>query len=312
MSASGKDRCVDWLVKPGCQFQLGILDRENWTMNEEMTAVLAKITDEDVEHFWSDGAVPLRGVVSQRWLDLLAEGIEKTVADPTPYGRVQSKPDDPGWFFTDYYMWHQYREFETVAREGPGGVIAARMLRSNAINYFYEGLFLKEPGTARSSDWHQDQPYYNVDGRQICVIWIPLDPVSKETAVKVVRGSHNTGKWYQPTFFAQERVLEGAKERFEPTPDVDAHPDVFEILTWALEPGDALVFHPLCLHGAVGNPLPIRRRALQTVFLGDDCVYGERMAEVEPRIEGHDFKPGDRLNVESVFPKVWPRADMPG
>ena len=71
------------------------------------------------------------------------------------------------------------------------------------------------------------------------------------------------------------------------------------------------MFHPLCLHGASGNPLPIRRRAIQTVFLGDDCVYGERMEEVEPRIEGHDFKKGDRLgDVESVFPKVWPRSDM--
>jgi hypothetical protein len=34
------------------------------------------------------------------------------------------------------------------------------------------------------------------------------------------------------------------------------------------------------------------------------------MVEVEPRIEGYPFKPGDRLNVESVFPAVWPRADM--
>ena len=279
-------------------------------MNQEMQSVLESISEQDVEDFWRDGAVALRGVIGDNWLELLAQGIEKTVERPTPYGRVQSKPEDPGWFFTDYYMWRQYAEFETVARDGPGGVIAAKLLQSASVNYFYEGLFLKEPGTVRASDWHQDQPYYNVDGRQLCVLWIPLDAVTAETSLKVVRGSHTTGNWYQPTFFAQERVLDGAAELFEPTPDVDANPNDFDILSWALEPGDIIVFHPLSLHGATGNPTATRRRALQTVFLGDDCVYGERMVEVEPRIEGYPFKPGDRLNVESVFPAVWPRADM--
>tara|TARA_B100000029_G_scaffold213659_1_gene211640 strand:+ start:4132 stop:4980 length:849 start_codon:yes stop_codon:yes gene_type:complete len=276
-------------------------------MSDEIRQVQERITDADIEAFWRDGAVPLRGVFAQRWRDLLATGIEKTVAKPTPYGRVQSKPDDPGWFFTDYYMWRHYDEFEIVAREGPGGPIASKLLDSETIHYFYEGLFLKEAGTRRGSDWHQDQPYYNVDGRKLCVLWIPLDPVSEETTLRIVKGSHTSGRWYQPTFFAQERTLEGAEAMFEPTPDVDSDPERYQVLSWPLNPGDVLVFHPLCLHGAKGNPTSFRRRALQTVFLGDDCVYGERMAEVEPKIEGHDFQPGDRLDVESVFPSVWPR-----
>ena len=272
-------------------------------MNREMQAVWDAITEQDIDAFWRDGAIALRGVIGAQWRELIAQGIDKTVAKPTPYGRVQSKPDDPGWFFTDYYMWHQYEEFETVARNGPGGTIAAKLLRSKQVNYFYEGLFLKEPGTARASDWHQDQPYYNVDGRQICVVWIPLDPVTKETTLRVVKGTHNMGKWYRPIFFASDQELKGY-ERFEKIPDFDADPGA-EIMEFPLEPGDCIVFHPLCVHGARGNPLPI-----QTVFLGDDCVYGERGVEVEPRIVGHDFKPGDRLgDVETVFPKVWPRPD---
>jgi ectoine hydroxylase-related dioxygenase (phytanoyl-CoA dioxygenase family) len=278
-------------------------------MSAEIRAVLDKVTEEHIERFWEDGAVVLHDVFGQTWRDLLAEGIEKTVRHPTPYGRVQSKPDDPGWFFTDYYMWRHYPEFERVAREGPGGAIAARLLRSRKVNYFYEGLFLKEPGTKRGSDWHQDQPYYNVNGRQICVIWVTLDPVTVETTLRVIKGSHRWGRWFQPVFFASERTLIGS-ERFEPTPDFEAEIDRYDVLEPALEPGDVIVFHPLCVHGARGNPLPIRRRAVQTVFLGDDCVYGERGVEVEPAIVGHPFKPGDRLDVESVFPKVWPRADV--
>lgn len=277
-------------------------------MRNETQHIFDSITASDVESFWRDGAIALRGVFEKRWLDLLATGIEKTVKNPTPYGRVQSKPEDPGWFFTDYYMWKHYNEFETVARQGPGGAIASKLLESPTVHYFYEGLFLKEPGTRRASDWHQDQPYYNVDGRKLCVVWIPLDPVTEQTTLWVIKGSHLSGKWYQPTFFAQERTLKGAEELFEPMPDIDANPDQFEVMAWPLEPGDVVVFHPLCLHGAGGNPTPTRRRALQTVFLGDDCVYGERMAEVEPEIEGYPFRTGDRLNVESIFPSVWPRS----
>ncbi len=278
-------------------------------MSGEFAEITARISDEQVDAFWEDGVVPLRGVFAKEWRDLIAAGVEKTVANPTSYGRVQSKPDDPGFFFTDYYMWRHFAEFETLAREGPGGAIAAKILRSRSVHYFYEGLFLKEPGTAKSSDWHQDQPYYNVDGRQLCVLWIPIDPVTAETSLKVVRGSHDWGRWYQPIFIANERVLEGAAGRFDPMPDIDAEPDKFDIVSWALEPGDCLAMHPSAIHGAAGNPLPTRRRAIQTVWLGDDTVYGERQGEVEPKIEGYDFKPGDRLDVESVFPKVWPRPE---
>lgn len=267
------------------------------------------ITDQDVADFQQDGAVCLRGAFDSTAVSLIETGVEKTLKSPTPYARVQSKPEDPGYFFTDYYMWRKHAEFATLMHQGPGGEIAARLTESQSIRYFYDGMFVKEPGTERGSDWHQDQPYYNVDGNQLCVIWIPIDPIEMGTALRLVKGSHRWGKWFQPVFFASERVLDGASEMFEPMPDIDGNPDDYEILTWAMEPGDCIVFHPLMIHGASGNPRnDRRRRAVSTTWLGDDTVYGERAAEVEPKIEGYDFKPGQRLDVESVFPLVWPKT----
>jgi ectoine hydroxylase-related dioxygenase (phytanoyl-CoA dioxygenase family) len=267
------------------------------------------ISDHDISCFRQQGAICLRGVFDREMLSLIETGIEKTQRSPTPYARVQSKPHDPGYFFTDYYMWRKHAEFARLMVEGPGAEIAARCTGSEEIHFFYDGLFVKEPGTERRSDWHQDQPYYNVDGDQICVIWIPVDGIEQGAGLKLVKGSHRWGRWFQPVFFASERVLHGAEDRFEPMPDIDGNPDQYEILTWAMEPGDCLVFHPLMIHGATGNPRKDRRRrAISTTWLGDDTVYGERADEVEPKIEGYSFRPGDRLNVESVFPKVWPRV----
>jgi len=167
---------------------------------------------------------------------------------------------------------------------------------------------VKEPGTTKRTLWHQDQVYYNVDGRQVLVMWIPVDPVSRDVSLELVRGSHAWGKSFVPRMIKSDRILDGTGSVYEPVPDIDAHRDQYEILAWEMEPGDCIAFHAMMLHGSRGNhSLTRRRRAISTTWLGDDATYGVRPGEVEPRIEDHPFNPGDRLTVERVFPKVWPR-----
>jgi ectoine hydroxylase-related dioxygenase (phytanoyl-CoA dioxygenase family) len=278
-------------------------------LDAECAEALGRISEDTIDAFERDGAVILRRMYGPEWIRLIEAGIERDLRDPGPYARVQSGSDDPGRFFTDYYMWRRIPELERFARESPGGAIAARLTRSRQINYFYDGLFVKEPGTTKPTLWHQDQPYYNVDGTRLVIMWIPVDPVDRTTCLQLVRGSHRWGRWFVPKFVKDDRTLTGADSRFEPVPDIDAEPDRYELLAWDLAPGDCIAFHPMMLHGAPGNDRATRRRAISTTWLGDDAVYGERQAEVEPRIEGHPFRPGERLTVESVFPRVWPRGD---
>ena len=37
--------------------------------------------------------------------------------------------------------------------------------------------------------------YYPVDGDQVVSLWLPLDPVARETSVEYVKGSHRWGRW---------------------------------------------------------------------------------------------------------------------
>ena len=277
-------------------------------MSSETDTVLSKISESDISALETDGAVVLRGMVGRKWLDLIAAGIEKDLKTPGPYGRVQSDPDDPGFFFTDYYAWRHVPELERFARESPGAAIAAKLTRSKQINYFFDGVFVKNAGTKKTTNWHQDQVYYNVDGNQIVVLWIPCDPVTKETCLSFVRGSHRWGKNFIPVLIRGNVVPAGLGPDFEVAPDIEGNRDKYDIMTWDMQPGDIIAFHPMMLHGAAGNTLPIGRRALQTTWLGDDCVYAPRKVEVEPRIEGRVFTPGERLTDEKIFPKVWPRA----
>ncbi len=277
-------------------------------MTAETDQLMAKVRESDIQDLERDGAICLRGMFSQKWRDLIAEGIESDLKNPGPYGRTQSDPDDPGFFFTDYYMWRHVPELKRFAVEGPGGGIAAKLVRSKQVNYFFDGLFVKDPGTKKPTNWHQDQVYYNVNGNQIVVLWIPLDPVTKETCLSFVCGSHKWGKHFIPILIKGNKVPQGLGPEFEAAPDIESNRDQYDILSWDMQPGDCIAFHPMMLHGAAGNTMKIRRRALQSTWLGDDCVYGARQVEVEPRIEGRPFKNGERLTDPAIFPQVWPRT----
>ena len=159
-------------------------------MDAEVRRALASVSDADVDAYERDGARCLRQVFESKWLDLIESGIERDLRDPGPYGRVQSPPDDPGFFYTDYYMWRRIPELRRFALESPAGAVAARLMRSERVGFFFDGLFVKEPGTRKASAWHQDQVYYNVDGEQALVMWIPVDSVSADTSLRTVRGAH--------------------------------------------------------------------------------------------------------------------------
>ena len=182
------------------------------------------------------------------------------------------------------------------------------MMGSHKVCFYHDHLLVKEPETAERTPWHHDQPYYPVDGEQICSIWLPLDPVGPETAVEYVRGSHRWGRWFAPRFFRADAPLAVEDPRFEPVPDIDADRASYDLVSWEMDPGDCIVFHALTLHGAPGNRSSSRRRrAYATRWLGDDARFAARVGEVSPPLQGHGLQPGDPMAC-ALFPEVWPRA----
>ena len=145
---------------------------------------------------------------------------------------------------------------------------------------YHDHMLTKEPGTRQRTPWHQDQPYYNVDGSQNCSFWMPVDPVSRDSTLEFVAGSHR-GPWLMPRTFMDDEAKWFPEGSLADLPDVEADRDAFPILGWALEPGDAVVFHMLTLHAAGGVAGDRRRRAFSLRFLGDDVRT--RRARGRPR-----------------------------
>ena len=124
---------------------------------------------------------------------------------------------------------------------------------SRTARLHHDHLLVKEPGTTIRTPWHQDQPFYNVDGVDTVSFWIPLDPVPRESTLEFVAGSHATRTWYMPRSFFDDRALVFDDGAFAEVPDVEADRAAHTILGWALEPGDAVAFNVLTLHAAVAS-----------------------------------------------------------
>ena len=261
-------------------------------------------TEGERESFCLDGAVALRGVYQEDWVDLLRRGVERAMQTTGPYTRHIEDPGDPA-FFTDYVASDRVPELRRFVLEGPAAELSANLMASRRANFLFDGIFVKEPGASKKSTWHQDQPYYCVAGRQIVVLWAPLDPVPASVCLKCVKGSHLRGPALRPVGFRNgEDLGRDGDVRHDKPPDVD---DAFadRILAWDLEPGDVIAFHGMTIHGAPGNTQAAqRRRATNSTWVGDDAVYVRHAGVMEPDFPDCGLAPGDPLDC-ARFPRVF-------
>jgi ectoine hydroxylase-related dioxygenase (phytanoyl-CoA dioxygenase family) len=260
---------------------------------------------QDIENYQRNGAVALRGIFAD-WVEVLRRGIEHNMADPGPFGTENVLPQDGGGrFFDDYCNWQRIPEFTDFMRNSPAAAIAGALMGSTAVQVFHDHVLVKEPGTPKPTPWHQDMPYYCVDGMHTASYWIPLDPVTEENTLRLVVGSHLWPKLLRPKKWAGGEDFYDNDAEFMDLPDIDG--GAFDILEPALEPGDAIVFNYRTIHGARGNFGTGRRRAFSARFVGDDACFMQRPGRTSPPYTGIGQTTGERLR-EDWFPTVWRAA----
>ena len=250
--------------------------------------------------------VCLRQVFDQSWLDLLAAGIEKNRKDPGPYACEYTPTNKEGDFYDDYCNWNRFEEYKNFLFDSPAAEIAGRITQSKKVQLFHEHILVKEPKTSEQTPWHHDQPYYCVDGNQVCSIWLPLDPVPREIGLEFIAGSHAWGKMFMPKKFLTNAEYDYTPSSFESLPNIEVERDKYEILSWDMDQGDCIIFHFKTLHSGKGNPREsTRRRAFSSRWLGDDAVFAERPGETSPPLPAlTSFKEGQALE-HPLFPICW-------
>ena len=242
-------------------------------------------TDQDVADYQRDGAVCIRKLFMPDEVEQLKSGIQANLAHPSPRGMVASRPDDPGRFFEDFCNWQDIPQFKRFIFDTPLAALAKRLMQSQTVRLYHDHLLVKEPGTRQRTPWHQDQPYYNVNGLQNISFWIPVDPVSRPSTLEFIAGSHR-GPWLMPRTFMSHQAKWFPEGTLAELPDIENHRQDFPILGWDLQPGDLVCFHMLSLHASAGVDGTQRRRVYSVRFLGDDMTHAPRPWVTSPPFPG--------------------------
>lgn len=249
----------------------------------------AQVSAADIAAYQRDGAILLRGAFVE-WVVPLREGIDALMAHPGPYERTVRPQDGSAPFFQDLCNWEriaQFREFVFGSRAAP---IAAALMGSRSARFFHDHVLVKQPGSSTVTPWHQDQPYYCVEGHQSVSFWIALDPVAKEVSMECIRGSHLWGRGFRPMRFDGTRLYE--TDSFEAMPDIEIMRGDLDIASWRLAPGDAIAFSFRTVHGAPANHSPLQRRIFSARWVGDDAVFAQRAGRGSPPITGLGLQDG--------------------
>ena len=260
------------------------------------------ITQDHIDTFRKDGVVLVKELFKFQ-VETLRAGIERNMAEPGPYASENLKEGEGGRFFDDYCNWTRIPEFEDVIRTSAAAEVAADLMDSKRVQIFHDHVLVKEPGTAKATPWHQDGPYYFVDGIQNVSFWSPMDHV-KDNSLRCVAGSHAWEKPVLPTRWLSEADFYPDDDTYMPVPDPDA--EGMDIKEWEMEPGDAVAFNYGTLHGARGNTTNMRRRAFSLRLIGDDARYVERAGPTSPPFPGHGMSSGQALR-EDWFPTIFKR-----
>jgi len=264
------------------------------------------LAEDELATLESDGVLCARGLLDTASIDHLRSSLENAIAHLSVLGggNQLSRPD--AGFHGDIFVWKLHDAFRDLALFSSLPALAQQVLGTSTVNFFYEQFFVKRAGSPVATPWHQDIPFWPVEGSGIVSFWIPLDPVTRESSgLEFVRGSHTWPQRYKavtPTYdpYMMDSDLPEA-------PDFSALRGEYDVVGWDMQPGDVILFGPVVAHGSGGNRSHERdRRALAFRYCGGDVRYAPRHASM-PLLWDHGLEPGDALH-GPLFPQVWPHV----
>lgn len=281
-----------------------------------------QLTRNQIEDYQRDGAVLLKGILTTEERLLLERGVEESNSNPGRRSTRATNPDGEGETFLETFPGQNSPSLRQLLEIGRIPEIAARMMEVTSVRLILEQIFYKQRGKIIPTPWHQDTPYMKVRGDDMARVWVTADFSPKELTVKIIRGSHRWNVVYSPRLgekdgralkkSAEGKMLElkNTPEDTPVVPDIDRYPGSFDILSWDVEPGDALVFNGNMLHSAGGmenHPHP--RRAYTSMWGGAKLKYvipPDNGIPTLADINGFDVPSGAEIgDYPEAFPVAW-------
>ena len=233
------------------------------------------LTLSQLREYRERGFTKVPGIISAEEAHELRRASQRFLSAPSVHSRVHSTDGAPGRFLVDILMSARSSQFLELAMDHRVLRVAAHFIGECNFCFFYDQLFYKEAGTGTRTQWHQDLPFWPLRGERIPSIWIALTDVDElSSAVLYLRGSHRTGEVFAAVDPGERDAARAAG--INVCPDVHLEGRRAELTSYQLHPGDAIVHHPLVVHGAGPNWSSRDRIAVSLRYCASDTVWAPR------------------------------------
>ncbi len=220
-----------------------------------------------------DGVVFVPGALDATALAEAQGAYDWSLAHPGP-GATKFAQHSDATFYNDLYNPRVLDGYRPMLESSPLAKLIADIWGTPDVWFMYEQVFLKEGGESRRTPWHQDSSYLAIAGDDLAVAWITFDPVPREDSLEFVRGSHR-GVLYNGSRFelGNDTAPLHPKADMPRLPEIEAGRAQWDIVSFGVQPGDLVLFHPAMLHGGAPTHPGQRRRTLTLRFFGQNSHY---------------------------------------
>ena len=219
--------------------------------------------------------------------------------------KEEDRSEEQGMFFYDVAAWKSDRGVREVAFDSSLPELISDLLGARYLNFWEDTTFVKAPHTRQKTAFHQDLAYFQIEGEQCVIVWIPLDAADDGTGVmQYIRGSHRWGETFAPNAFVSRTSFPSSPH--PKCPDIEGNLAAYDIVSFQVKPGDVIIHHVMTVHGAGGNRSDLWRRAMSFRYCGDDVRYFDRPGALKQAGGAAGLRDGDRL-FSKDYPVVWPK-----
>ena len=268
------------------------------------------ITPNDMEQYKKDGVVMIKNLLHPEWLLLLEVGLERVLNESSQRLHKFFEGQE-GEFIETIRNFDVIPEIRRFVYDSPIADLVGKIIGSQNLWLYSDEFFVKEGGNAERTPWHQDTPYWPIEGEQIASAWISLDPLSKIECLEYVAGSHKGTMYdgFSPSKVSEDPTAPHYGDQLPPLPDIEANRGAYDIRSWEISPGDVIFAHPGVLHGGGPTGPDGKRRAITIRLYGDDLRYAKRppTRPTVPLTPGLSLSlnPGDPLR-SPWYPRIRP------
>lgn len=272
------------------------------------------VTAEHIDQYSTDGATLIQNAFGEEWLSVLRAGMDLNLREPSERSRMWNRSDEGHTTFYDGQTWLSNPHYRDFIENSGMAEIAGRVMGVDSVNFFFDTIFARSTGTQFRTPFHQDEPYWSVEGFDCSSAWMPLMSCEKRSALEFVRGSHRWEQRFAQTNFGaltgdERDQVQFSQDNTVPFPDIEGNRDDYEILSWDMEPGDIAIFNARIIHGGSGLLREDRDLSVfNTQWLGPDVRIKFRQEGMDPDhsqvMTEAGLRPGDRVGGE-LYPELW-------